>query len=187
MSFVVGCGPRPKPRSARPSPQTQALVDKAHSVERTRDYHRARRLYKEAIATAEDADSAAFANREMAAALLFWGEYDGAMDLLLESLKHDPAQAPVWHDLGILRSRAGRPQAAHTALAEAVRLAPQSPRSRVALAALLVQQKRYSEALAHYKRLLTLKLPSTTKQAVQKAIVLLNAQIKLQTESQEKI
>lgn len=181
LSLLSGCGSQSTALVAsRPDTDTKTLVAQAQKAERSRDYNRARVLYQQAIDEAGDAQSAAFAAKEMASALVFWGEYQGAMDALLLSLKHREDQAPVWHDLGILRAGAGLLPAARTALERAVNLAPNSPRARVALAALLVKMKHYDLALQHYKRLLKMKIPAKIEQATHRAIELLESELQSQ-------
>tara|TARA_R110002096_G_scaffold44526_6_gene120153 strand:+ start:53305 stop:53775 length:471 start_codon:yes stop_codon:yes gene_type:complete len=145
----------------------------AEDAEQRRDYNVARELYLQAIAEASDSRSAAIANREMASALLFWGEYEGAEARLRTSLKHDASQARVWHDLGLVQEHQGNAGEALISLERAVALAPNEPRARIAYAALLVKQSQFSEAILQYKALLKMPIPERIEVAIHKALRML--------------
>ncbi len=156
----------------------RALLLQAEQAERARDYHTARARYQEAIAIAPDQPSAALANREMASALLFWGEYEGAEKRLLQSLVHDGTQVRVWHDLAIVQVQLKKHDAALASLEKGLKLAPREPRIHVAYAALLVKEKRYVDAIAQYEHLLTLPIPPRVEQATHKALQILAAEVR---------
>src|SRR5262249_51953965 len=82
----------------------------------------------------------------------------------------DPAAARAWHDLGILRHQLGDDAGARTALERAVTLAPDDPRPRIALAALLWQSGDLDGARAQYQALLGLDLPDNVRAKVEWAI-----------------
>ncbi|MBL4634035.1 MAG: tetratricopeptide repeat protein [Kofleriaceae bacterium] len=177
LVFASCAGHTPPTKQATVGHDTESLVLQAQDAERSRNYHAARKLYQQAIDSAGDSTSAAYAAKEMASALSFWGEYEGAMELMLLSLTHRERQAPVWHDLGILRARSGALPAALTALQRAVAIAPKSARARVTLAALLVKMHEYKRALRHYRTLLGLKIPAKIERATHRAIKLLQVEI----------
>jgi len=154
------------------------LLDEAEVAERARDYNKAREKYLQAISEAPDAQSAAIANREMASALVFWGEYEGAEARMKASLEHDSSQARVWHDLGLVQEHQGKPHLALESLEKAVLLAPKEPRARVAYAALLVKQSQFSAAIVQYEELLKLPIPERIESATHKALQLLRREVK---------
>jgi len=159
------------------APETKAQVAAAESHERARRYDRARAGYERARRQAPDPRSRAWAGRKLADALVAWGEYHAAEHALEALLEITPGDASAWHDLGVLRHRRGDASGAETALRRAVEHAPSDPRPRVALAALLVNQRRFGEALAEYERLLELDLPQRTRTAVHEAMRLVRAEM----------
>jgi Flp pilus assembly protein TadD len=182
LHFATGClstrqGDARGSALAEIAPETLKLNEQAEAAERKRDHHAARAFYQRAVDTAPNPASAAFATREMASALIFWGEDEGAVVLLARSLEHDPTQVPVWHDLGVMQARLGKSQEARQALERAVELAPKEPRSRMALAALLVNLSEFELARSHYKVLLTLKIPPRIEKAIHKALDILQSEI----------
>lgn len=176
-SLLAACGsPAKTPTSAAPHARVQTLLAAAEDAEQRRDYNAARELYLQAIAEAPDARSAAIANREMASALLFWGEYEGAEARLQASLEHDKSQARVWHDLGLVQEHQGKASDALTSLERAVALAPKEPRARIAYAALLVKQGQFAKAIVEYKALLKLPIPERIEAAIHKALRMLESE-----------
>ena len=125
---------------------------------------------------APDRTSAAAALRELASALLFWGELAGAGEALERLVALVPDEVSAWHDLGIVRARRGDPAGAERALRRAAGLAPADPRPRIALAALLVAGRRWDEALVEYRALQRLRLPERMRRAVTRAIELVEAE-----------
>ncbi len=173
-SLLAACGSSAKtPTSPAAHARVQTLLKAAEDAEQRRDYNVARELYLQAIAEASDSRSAAIANREMASALLFWGEYEGAEARLRTSLKHDASQARVWHDLGLVQEHQGNAGEALISLERAVALAPNEPRARIAYAALLVKQSQFSEAILQYKALLKMPIPERIEVAIHKALRML--------------
>lgn len=178
-SVSMACGsPRTELKSPGPHVSVQTLLKAAEDAERKRDYNLARQLYQQAIDDAPDAQSAAIANREMASALVFWGEYEGAEARLRASLAHDETQARVWHDLGLVQDHQDKPTDALTSLEIAVSLAPKAPRVRIAYAALLVKQARFSDAIIQYEALLKLPIPPRIESAAHKALLLLEHEVR---------
>ena len=178
LVVTIGCGGAPVSTAPLVAKPVLALLQQAEKAERARDYHTARERYQKAIAVAPDPTSAALANRKMASALLFWGEYEGAERRLMQSLVHDGTQVRVWHDLAIVQVQLKKHDAALASLVKAVELAPGEPRIRVAYAALLVKERRYRDAITQYKHLLTLSIPPTIEQATHKALRMLAAEVR---------
>jgi tetratricopeptide (TPR) repeat protein len=177
LVISAACTSSQAPAAQMPSPEVQDLNKQAEAAERRREHHVARDLLQRAIKTASDPVSGAYANRKMAAMLLFWHEEVEALLYLQASLEHDPNQVPVWNDLGVVQSRLGHPQKARAALERAVELDPKQPISRLTLAAELVRQSEFRSALSHYKILLTLDIPPKIENATHRAISLLNREM----------
>jgi tetratricopeptide (TPR) repeat protein len=153
-----------------PSPATRAAVSHAEDLERTRQHDQARAAYERAIATAPDRASQVYARLELASQLVFWGEIAAAVGQLEAVVGLDPGQARAWHDLGILRHELGDDPGARAALEHAVTLAPDDPRPRIALAALLWETGDLAAARAQYQALLELDLPDAVRAKVEWAI-----------------
>ena len=165
----------PAPAPPTTSAPTQALLDRAHQAERARRYDQARALYQRAVEAAPDRASKVAALGELASALLFWGELDHGAAVLEREVALAPGQVSAWHDLGVVRARLGDVAGAERALDRAIALAPDEPRPRVALAALLVNQHRWDQALVQYRALEHLALPERTRRAVVRAIQLIES------------
>jgi tetratricopeptide (TPR) repeat protein len=163
-------------QSAGPAARTRALLAEARKAERARQYDRARELYLRAAREAPDRRSQAIAWRELGSALIFWGELDEAAKALGKVVELEPGAVSAWHDLGIVRARLGDAAGAEKAFRRAIQLAPEEPRPRVALAALLVRQRRWDAALEEYRALEQLDLPERTRSAVGRAIELIEAE-----------
>jgi Flp pilus assembly protein TadD len=177
LVLVAGaCGGAQAPARPEPAPGTRALLAKAHEAERARRYDRARDLYLRAAREAPDRASQAMAWHELGSALIFWGELDEAAGALSRVVALEPGAVSAWHDLGIVRARLGDAAGGERAFRRAIALAPEEPRPRVALAALLVRQRRWDDALAQYRALERLELPGATRRAVARAIELLEAE-----------
>ena len=174
LSLLACAGPT-RPAVA---PATRALIEQAEQRERARRYDQARALYREAEASAPDPASRTWAARRFAHALLFWGEEAEAETELAALVARDPTDVASWHDLGIVRHRRGDRAGAERALRRAVALAPREPRPRIALAALLVVDRRWRDALAEYRALLDLDLPERTRRAVGRGIELVEAELR---------
>jgi len=177
--LLVSCGGHSKPASPsnRPAQATIALIDRAQAYERNRRYDLARPRYQQAVDKAPEATSKAHAARTFASALLFWGEVAAAEQMLLVTVEADPDKTGAWHDLGILRAKRGADEEAEQALLTSIRLAPDDPRSRIALAAVLVKQHRYRQALTEYETLRNFELPERMRSAIERAIGLLRPEI----------
>jgi Flp pilus assembly protein TadD len=159
------------------SPSTKAAVQRAEEREQARKYDEARALYEAAKRDAPDNRSRAYAARELASALIFWGEYEAAETELVEVVELDPLDASAWHDLGVLRARRGDTRRAESALLRAIETAPRDPRPRIALAALMVNDRRFDDALSQYERILDLDLPERTRKAVERGMELIRREM----------
>jgi Flp pilus assembly protein TadD len=165
--FVAACGSAP---SRGPAASTRAAIDRAEHAELARDHAGARAAYEQAIAAAPDPASEIFARREYASSLEAWGEVSGAIAQLEAVVQLDRDHAPSWHDLGILHHAQGDDPRAIRALREAERIAPDDPRPRIALAALLWQTGDLRGAQAEYRALLGLELPPRIRDKVEWAL-----------------
>lgn len=173
VAIAVGCGGVPA-RHPEPTPATARLLDSARAAERDRDYLRARDLYERAIEAATDRESRAAATRELADALIFWGQYRDAATTLENLTALSPRDPGAWHNLGLVRYRLGHIDAAERALRQAITLAPEDPRPRIAIAALYVNQRRHADAIREYNALLALEdVPDRIRAAARRAIHLL--------------
>lgn len=159
------------------SPQTKAAVERAEAREQARKYDEARALYEAAKRDAPDDPSRAYAGNELASALIFWGEYEAAEIELVEVVGLAPGHAAAWHDLGVLRARRGDTPGAETALRRSIDTAPADPRPRIALAALLVNERRFRDAVTQYERILELELPERTRKAVERGMELIHQEM----------
>jgi len=178
LALVAGAcaGGRAAERRPEPASHTRALLVEARKAEKARRYDRARELYLRAAREAPDRPSQVIAWRELGSALIFWGELDEAAAALAKVVAIDPGQVSAWHDLGIVRARLGDAAGGERAFRRAIQLAPEEPRPRVALAALLVRQRRWDAALSEYHALERLELPERTRRAVGRAIELIEAE-----------
>ena len=94
---------------------------------------------------------------------------------LTRAVSSAPDDVSAWHDLGVVRARLGDAGGAERALARAIALDPAEPRPRVALAALMVNQRRWDDALVQYRALEKMELPARMRSAVSRAIALIEA------------
>ena len=169
-------GDAPPAREPEPAATTEALLVRARAEERARRYDRARELYQQAVDTAPDAHSKAHAWRQLASALLFWGEIEEGARALERVVELRPDAVSAWHDLGVVRGSRGDLAGAEVALRRAIALAPDEPRPRVALAATLVKQRRWRDAIGEYEALERLELPEATRRAVARALEICRAE-----------
>ena len=169
-------GDAPSAREPEPAAATEALLVRARAEERARRYDRARALYQQAADTAPDSTSAAHAWRQLASALLFWGELDAGQRALERVVALRPGAVSAWHDLGVVRGSRGDDAGAETALRRAISLAPSEPRPRIARAAVLVKTHPWRAANAEYQALEGLELPEATRRAVERALEICRAE-----------
>jgi Flp pilus assembly protein TadD len=171
---ACGCARAAAVSEPLPAEDTRERLELARQAEAERRYDLAATRYERARDEAPDPQSRAYASREYGRALARWGEDDRAREALEDAVKHAPELADAWHDLGILRHRAGYVEAAELALRRAARLLPDEPRPRVALAALLVNERRFGEARAVYVELLELDISERMREAIAEALALLD-------------
>lgn len=169
VALIAGCAHRPPPRG--PAAAVRSEITAAETAERARRHDLARTHYQRAIAEAHDPDSIAYARHEYAETLVTWGEAPEARAQLEIAAIASPADASVWHDLGMLRHNAGDDPAAIQALARAEQLAPKDARPRKALAALYWKRGDKASAALEYRRMLELDLPDAVRAKVEWALV----------------
>ena len=178
LAVAAGCGSRPNsPPSRGIAAATRQTVETARDHERDRRYDLARVAYERAVAEAPDRASAGWAARQLSKALVFWGEYADAENALEKTVELVPGEFTAWHDLGMVRAELGKPGAAETAFRRSIALRPSLAPSRIALAALLVNQRRWQEALVEYDRLLRLDLPERLAAKIARAQRLIRAEM----------
>jgi len=153
-----------------PDGTTRGLITRAEDAESRRDYTSARALYQRAVDEAPDAVSKAVAARAFGRALIFWGEYEEAEIQLDQAAALAPGDAGTWHDVGMVRHHRGDTAGAEAALRRSIAASPRDARSRIALAALLVNARRYADALREYEALAELELPARIREKVTWAI-----------------
>jgi tetratricopeptide (TPR) repeat protein len=169
-----------------PSNVVKLEIERAEKAEAARDHDTARAHYERAIASAADPHSVGFARREFAETLATWGELDSARGQLEKAVAATPDDPIAWQMLGILRANAAINDipGAFTALEKAKQLAPRAWIPRRDLAALhfklgagrdadrdpkLAAEHR-AAALAEYKAMLELDLPTRLRDKVKWAI-----------------
>lgn len=158
----------PAPRG--PTATVRGEIEQAELAEKARHHDVARTHYQRAIAAARDADSIAFARHEYAETLVTWGEAPEARAQLEIAVTASPADASAWHDLGLLRHRAGDDPGAIQALVRAEGLVPNDARPRTALAALYWKRGDKANAAREYRGLLELELPDRVRAKVEWAL-----------------
>ena len=165
----VHAGPA-APAARGPAPAVRAEIEAAETAEKARQHDVARAHYQRAIEAAHDPASIAFARHEYAETLVTWGEAPEARAQLELAARASPADASVWHDLGILRHHAGDDPGAIAALSRAEQLVPNDPRPRTALAALYWKRGDKPSAAREYRGLLELDLPDRLRAKVEWAL-----------------
>jgi len=158
----------PGPRG--PTAAVRGEIEQAEIAEQARHHDVARTHYQRAIAAARDPGSIAFARHEYAETLVTWGEAPEARAQLEIAVTANPADASVWHDLGLLRHGAGDDPGAIQALLRAETLVPSDARPRTALAALYWKRGDKRNAAREYRGLLELELPDRVRAKVQWAL-----------------
>ncbi len=86
---------------------------------------------------------------ELATVYMTSGQSDSALDALRKAIDTDPKQLVARKFYAFVLAGLRRPDAAMDAWRECVKIAPDDPEANSAVATLLVQQKRYSEALSY--------------------------------------
>lgn len=177
IACIAGCGTQTR-RTAEVAPSTRALLESAERAEARRDYLKAQSLYERARRDAPDQHSRARAARAYGRALAFYGEHERAARELALACQLDPNDAGACHDLGVLQHRLGDLKGAEDALRRAVAASPRDGRSRIALAALLMKQSRYRDALREYQAMRDVPLPQAVREQVDWAIRTLTTMLK---------
>ncbi len=169
--------PARTPRAPRIAASTRQTIENAQEYERARRYDLARAAYARAVAEAPDRTSGGWAARQMARALVFWGEYVDAEKALERTVELVPGEFTAWHDLGMVREELRKLPQAEAAFRRSIALRPRLAPSRIALAALLVNQRRWQEALVEYDHLLALDLPERLVSRIEQARKMIRAEM----------
>jgi tetratricopeptide (TPR) repeat protein len=166
----LSCAKTPAVRG--PSTEVKAEIVRAEQAEQQRDHDTARRHYERAIAAARDPESAAFARREFAETLSTWGELESARGQLEQAVAAWPGDPIAWQMLGIVRASdaVNDLPGAFAALEKSKVLAPRSWIPRRDLAVLHWKVGQRAEALAEYRAMLDLDLPTRLREKVKWAI-----------------
>lgn len=127
------------------------VVEIAFTHELQRDYDAALRAYGRAI---EIAPESAYAHRVLGTRLLRWNQADAALDPLARACALEPTHAETWKALGLARHQLGDRAGAESAFREGLRHRPNERTLQLPLAALLVNARRYEDALAIYDAVL---------------------------------
>jgi tetratricopeptide (TPR) repeat protein len=127
------------------------VVEIAFTHELQRDYDAALRAYGRAI---EIAPESAYAHRVLGTRLLRWNQADAALDPLARACALEPTHAETWKALGLARHQLGDLPGAESAFREGLRHRPNERTLQLPLAALLVNARRYEDALAIYDAVL---------------------------------
>lgn len=167
---LLSCARTPAVRG--PSSEVMAEIERAEQAELQRDHEVARRHYERAIETAKDPESVAFARREFAETLAEWGETEAARGQLEKAIAANPGDPIAWQMLGIVRASDAINDipGAFAALEKSKALAPRSWIPRRDLAVLHWKVGERAEALAEYRAMLDLDLPSRLREKVKWAI-----------------
>jgi Flp pilus assembly protein TadD len=139
-----------------------------HAWELSRRYDEALLAYQQAV---EVAPRSAYAHRVLGTRLLRWGRPVEAVDPLARAVELDPAHAETWNALGMARYHADDRAGAEGAFRDGIARHPSHPGLRLGLAALLVNARRFAEALAEYDALLA-RVPTFAPAHVARGILL---------------
>ena len=169
---LLACGAK-KPAVSGPSEAVKRDIERAEKAEENRDHNVARKYYERAIDNATDPVSIGYARREFAETLATWGEIESALGQLEKAVAATPDDPIAWQMLGIVRASAaiGDITGAFAALEKSKELAPRSYIPRRDLAVLYWKVGRKKDALAEYKAMLELDLPTRLRDKVEWAIV----------------
>jgi tetratricopeptide (TPR) repeat protein len=186
LLFVALVGCAKNQTVTGPSNAVKLEIERAERAEENRDHQVARKHYETAIDLAKDPISAGFARREFAETLISWGEIESAHRQLDKSVATNPNDPIAWQMLGLLRANDTVKDlpGAFAALEKAKQLAPRAWIPRRDLAALhfklgagrdadpdpATAAKHRAAALAEYKAMLELDLPTRLRDKVKWAI-----------------
>lgn len=167
---LCACATRPAVNG--PSNAVRAEIDQAERAEEARQHEVARTHYERAIASAQDPRSIGYARREFAETLATWGELEAAIGQLEKAVAATPGDPIAWQMLGILRANDAIRDipGAFAALERSKQLAPHAWIPRRDLAVLHWKLGQRAQALAEYKAMLDLELPSRLREKVMWAI-----------------
>jgi tetratricopeptide (TPR) repeat protein len=126
-------------------------VELGHVLELAHHYDEALAMYDKA---AEIAPADATGPRVGGLRAARWGEPELAEPRLAEAASRDPANAEVWHALGLVRLHLGRLDAARTAYASGLRADPNALENRLGLATVALEERDAAGALVQYDRIL---------------------------------
>ncbi|HEY5923126.1 MAG TPA: hypothetical protein VIV11_15710 [Kofleriaceae bacterium] len=168
---LLACGAN-KPAVTGPSELVKRDIERAEKAEENRDHNVARKYYEKAIGNAKDPISIGYARREFAETLATWGEIESALGQLEKAVAATPDDPIAWQMLGIIRASdvVHDIPGAFTALEKSKQLAPRSYIPRRDLAVLHWKLGHKQEALAEYKAMLELDLPTRLRDKVEWAI-----------------
>jgi len=152
-------------------------IEAAEGHEKSRRWDLAENEYRLAVAAAKTRAEGTRARGTLASALLFWGKTADARTVLEELLALDPKAVGSWHDLGVVRQSLGDAQGAKRALKHSIKLAPNDPRSRIALAAVHVNLREFHAAQEQYRALQKMEIPETLRHAIDKALRIIDREI----------
>lgn len=125
-----------------------------HTYELSRDYDRALEAY---LSATEVAPESAHAHRVVGTRLLRWGRAEDAIPWLEQATALAPDHRETWNALAMARYHAGDLDGAEREFRAAIDRFPDAARGfRLGLAALLINEGRFDDALAVYDALLAL-------------------------------
>ena len=188
LALLLAACARSTPSRPGPVDAVRREVEAAELAERERRHDAARAHYEAAIAAAKDPRSIAFARRELGETLATWGENAEARLQLEASVAAVDTDPVAWQMLGIVRHKLGDVDGAFVALERSKQLAPRAWIPRRDLAVLhwslgegrtaerdpAVAAKHREAALAEYRAMLELDLPTRLRDKVRWAIEVLS-------------
>jgi tetratricopeptide (TPR) repeat protein len=124
-----------------------------HTYELQRDYDGALEAY---LSATEAAPESAHAHRVVGTRLLRWGRAEDAIPWLEQATQLAPDHDETWNALAMARYHAGDLEGAEREFRAAIERSPETLGFRLGLAALLINQERWADAIAVYDALLAL-------------------------------
>ena len=125
-----------------------------HTWELQRRYDEALLAYQRAV---EAAPRSAYAHRVMGTRLLRWGRPEPAIAPLVRAVELAPDHAETWNALGLARDAVGDHDGAESAFRRGLGRHPNHLGLRLGLAALLINTRRFAEALEVYDEVVELR------------------------------